>query len=51
MYAELASEADGKTSIKTIGRRLARQNRADPHEATEMVRGFFLDIYQQNHPA
>ena len=50
MFAELASEVDGSTSIKAIGRRLARQNRADPAEATRMVRNFFLDVYQQNHP-
>lgn len=50
VYAELTSEIDGKTSIKTIGRRMARQNRVDPNEAMEMVRNFFLEIYQQNHP-
>lgn len=50
VYAALTAEVDGKTSIKTIGRRLARQNRVDPAEATQMVRNFFLEIYQQNHP-
>lgn len=49
VHAELAAEANGKTSIKAIAGRLAKQNRIDPEEATRMVRGFFLEIYQQNH--
>jgi uncharacterized protein YbaR (Trm112 family) len=49
MYGALAAEVNGKTSIKVIARRVAKQNRADPNEALEMVRNFFLEIYRQNH--
>lgn len=49
MYGALASEVNGKTSIKVIARRVAKQNRADPNEALQMVRNFFLEIYRQNH--
>ncbi|MEM6640175.1 MAG: hypothetical protein AAF610_09760 [Pseudomonadota bacterium] len=50
-YAALTADIDGKTSIRKLGGRMARQNRGDPHEATEMVRQFLLEIYQQNRPA
>jgi uncharacterized protein YbaR (Trm112 family) len=48
VHAELASEVNGKTSIKAIAGRLAKQNRMDADQAAEMVRNFFLDIYRQN---
>ena len=48
VHAELAAEVNGKTSIKAIAGRLAKQNRIDPDEAARMVRNFFLDIYRQN---
>jgi hypothetical protein len=48
VHAELAAEANGKTSIKAIAGRLAKQNNIDRDQAAELVRNFFLDIYQQN---
>ncbi|MDJ0878833.1 MAG: hypothetical protein QNI86_09490 [Halieaceae bacterium] len=50
VHGELAGEVDGKTSIKAIAGRLAKQNNIDRAEALELVRGFFLDIYRQNNP-
>lgn len=48
VHAELAGEVNGKTSIKAIAGRLAKQNNMDADEAAQLVRNFFLEIYQQN---
>lgn len=48
VHAELAGEVNGKTSIKVIAGRLAKQNNMDAAEAAQLVRNFFLEIYRQN---
>lgn len=48
MYANLASEIDGRQSIQKIARKMARKNNMDTNEATKMVRDFLVKIYSQN---
>ncbi len=50
VHSELAAEVDGKTSIKAIAGRLAKQNKLDRAEALALVRNFFIEIYRQNNP-
>lgn len=49
IYAQLAAEVDGKTSIEKIAKKLAKQNKMDESEALHLVTEFFKDVYQQNH--
>ncbi len=48
VYAQLAAEVDGKTSVEKIAKKLAKQNKMDNREALQLVTEFFKDIYQQN---
>lgn len=48
IYAQLAAEVDGRTSIEKIGRKLAKQNKMSPEEGVQMVTNFFVDLYTQN---
>ncbi|VUD53387.1 hypothetical protein TDB9533_01824 [Thalassocella blandensis] len=48
IYAQLAAEVDGRTSIEKIGKKLAKQNKMNPEEGIQMVTNFFIDLYTQN---
>ncbi len=48
IYAQLAAEVDGKTSLNKIARKFARQNHMDEQEAVQLVKNFFIDLHQQN---
>ncbi len=48
IYAQLAAEVDGRTSIEKIGKKLAKQNKMDVNEGVRMVANFFIDLYTQN---
>ncbi|MFL0811315.1 MAG: hypothetical protein K6L76_12930 [Agarilytica sp.] len=49
VYAQLAAEVDGKTSINKIAKKIAKQNRLEEREALHLVNEFFIDLYRQNH--
>lgn len=48
IYAQLAAEVDGRTSLEKIGKKLAKQNKMPEEEGVQMVANFFLDLYTQN---
>jgi len=48
IYAQLAAEIDGKTSLSKITKKFSRQNKMDEEEASQLVKNFFIDLYQQN---
>lgn len=48
LYAQLAAEADGRTSIRKIGNKLAKQQGMDQSEAGSLVRDLFIDLFRQN---
>lgn len=48
LYAQLAAEVDGRTSIYKIANKLAKQQNMNKEEALNLVRGLFVDLYRQN---
>ena len=48
IYAQLAGEVDGRTSLAKIAKKLARQNNMDPKESETLVKNFFIDIFTQS---
>jgi len=45
LYAQLSAEVDGRTSIRKIGNKLAKQRDIDNEEASKLVRNLFIDLY------
>ncbi|MFT5084060.1 MAG: hypothetical protein ACI9Y1_002112 [Lentisphaeria bacterium] len=48
IYAQLAAEVDGGTSLVKIANKLAKQQQMNPEEALHLVKNFFVDLHQQN---
>lgn len=48
VYAQLAAEVDGKTSLDKIARKFAKQNKMHEAEAERLITEFFSDLYRQN---
>ncbi len=48
VYAQLAADVDGKTSVTKISKKLAKQNKMDEAEALHLVSEFFADLHRQN---
>lgn len=48
IYAQMGAEVDGRTSIKKIGNKLAKQLSMDNEESTKLIRNVFIDLFSQN---
>lgn len=48
VYAQLAGEVDGRTSIAKIAKKMAKQNNMDVKESEVLVKNFFSDIFLQS---
>jgi hypothetical protein len=48
LYAQLGAEVDGRTSIKKISSKLAKQYAMDSSEAANLVKHLFIDLFTQN---
>jgi uncharacterized protein YbaR (Trm112 family) len=48
LYAQLSAEVDGRTSLKKIANKLAKQQRMNPEEALQLVKNLFIDLFRQN---